>query len=89
MYFLADQKIRFALSKDALHYMPLLNNSAIPDIDGNNTTSVRDPFLRWDGQSGLYRMVATDGYKFGHDATIWCVRVTRTCALVCSRRIYI
>lgn len=71
VYFLNDQKIHFALSRDGFHFTPLLNNSAIPGLDGDNDTSIRDPFVRWDPQSRLYRMVATDGYRFGHDATIW------------------
>ena len=80
VYFEEDQLMRFALSRDGMHFTPLLqqrcNNgkicgSPVPDFDGPNTTSIRDPFLRFDPQSKLYRMVATDGYKFGHDAQIW------------------
>ena len=80
VYFEEDQLMRFALSRDGMHFTPLLqqrcNNgkmcgSPVPDFDGPNTTSIRDPFLRFDPRSKLYRMVATDGYRFGHDAQIW------------------
>ena len=56
VHFLADQKIRFALSRDGFHFTPLLNNSAVPDLDGDGNSSIRDPFLRFDAASGLYRM---------------------------------
>ena len=80
VYFEEDQLMRFALSRDGMHFTPLLQQSCnngkicgspVPDFDGPNTTSIRDPFLRFDPQSKLYRMVATDGYRFGHDAQIW------------------
>ena len=70
--FQGDQQIRFALSRDGFHYTPLLNNTVVPGFtDGNEVTSLRDPYLNWDPKSQLYRMVATDGHKFGHDAQIW------------------
>ena len=56
VHFLADQKIRFALSRDGFHFTPLLNNTAVPDLDGDGNSSIRDPFLRFDAASGLYRM---------------------------------
>jgi len=56
VHFLADQKIRFALSRDGFHFTPLLNNTAVPDLDGDGNSSIRDPFLRFDPASGLYRM---------------------------------
>ena len=71
VYFQDDQKIRFALSRDGFHWTALYNNAPIPGLDGDNTTSVRDPFVNFDPVSGIYRMVATDGFKFGHDAQIW------------------
>eukprot|EP01046_Picozoa_sp_COSAG06_P003346 COSAG06_NODE_129_length_22602_cov_7.116318_24_plen_162_part_00 len=70
--FQGDQQIRFALSRDGFHYTPLLNNTVVPGFtDGNEATSLRDPYLNWDPKSQLYRMVATDGHRFGHDAQIW------------------
>lgn len=70
--FQGDQQIRFALSRDGFHYTPLLNNTVVPGFtDDNEVTSLRDPYLNWDPKSQLYRMVATDGHKFGHDAQIW------------------
>ena len=61
VHFLADQKIRFALSRDGFHFTPLLNNSAVPDLDGDGNSSIRDPFLRFDAASGLYRMCDSPG----------------------------
>jgi hypothetical protein len=72
VHFLGDQLMRFALSRDGLHWMPLLNNTPVPGFDGpGQNKTIRDPFVRFDPASGLYRMVATDGWRFGHDALIW------------------
>lgn len=68
-YFLTDERVHFAVSRDSYRFAPLNSGSPIPPLLPANGTSVRDPFIGR-APDGTYHLVSTDGANFGEGVNV-------------------
>ena len=64
VYFLDDERARFALSRDSFHFSTLNGGAPIPQLRPPKNTSVRDPFVNR-APNGMYHLVATNDVHVG------------------------